>query len=62
METAVSTRQQIINMEVGQSESWPLSRYNYIVSAKYRIGLDMGREYKSTIDREAGTVTLERIS
>ena len=55
-----SIRKRIIDLEIGTSDTFPLARYDYVVSCRQRIAATMGRTITSAIDKTNGTVTLTR--
>jgi len=55
-----SVRAQIKDLETGGAATFPLARYDYVVSCKQRLASTLGRTYVSSIDNIAATVTVTR--
>jgi|LSQX01.1.fsa_nt_gb hypothetical protein len=55
-----SVRGAINSLEVGQSVSFPLSRYDYIVNCRSRIQMICEKRFTSKIDRSNDTVVITR--
>lgn len=50
----------IEQMEVGESVSFDIARLLTVRTYASSVGLVMNRHYKTTTDREAGTITVTR--
>lgn len=57
----ISIRSRINELEIGSTANFPLARYNYIVSCKYRLSLDTGKNFSSTINRKKDVVSVTRL-
>ena len=57
----VNVRETINELEVGSSTSFPLGRYDYIVSCRTRLQTTTQKRFSSEIDREKGVVKIIRI-
>lgn len=60
MKKEKSARAKIKDLEIGSAVTFPLARYDYIVSCKQRLADTLGRTLVSSIDKLAGTVTVTR--
>lgn len=60
MKKEKSVRAQIKDLEIGGAASFPLARYDYVVSCKQRLASTLGRTLVSSIDNIAKTVTVTR--
>lgn len=49
-------------MNVGDSEIYPISRYNSVRNAASLTGLLKNREFSTSISREDGIITVTRIA
>ena len=62
METQVKSVRAIINsLAVGDSENFPLDRYEYVVSCRTRLSTTTVKQFTSKIDREAQVVIITRL-
>ena len=48
-------------MEVGDKESYPITSLMSVRSLCTNIGLQMGRVFKTALDRAEGIITVERV-
>lgn len=49
-------------MEVGDSATFPIERTSYISSVCVRFGLQWGKKFKTSTNRETRTITVTRAS
>ena len=58
----IDTKNQIRQMENGQSLQYPLERMQVIRQYAYELGMLMGREYHTAIDKEKRIISVTRIA
>jgi|GEM_PF-5318909 hypothetical protein len=56
----VNVRESINDLDVGASTSFPLERYDYIVSCRTRLQTTTQKRFSSEIDRDNGVVKIIR--
>lgn len=61
MKTKENVRQIIDNLNVNEEITFPLSRYNYIISCKVRAQLLTDKKFKSSTSKENKTIKIIRI-
>lgn len=57
---AIDTKNQIRQMEVGQSLQFPLERLQVIRQYAYELGMLMERKYHTAIDKDAKLISVTR--
>lgn len=62
MQKTISVRAQIKNLGVGESASFPLERYDYVVNCRTRLQFGTELKYTSSIDRDKNEVVITRIN
>lgn len=55
-----NVRETINDLKVGTSTTFPLRRYDYIVSCRTRLQTMTNKKFSSEIDREKGVVKITR--
>lgn len=55
-----SARATILEMEIGQTVEFPLTRYDYIVNCKTRLQIGTTQKWASEIDRINQVVKIKR--
>lgn len=60
METSKSVRAQINDLEIGGAVTFPITRYDYVVSCKARLQTVTEKRFSSTQDKPNGVVIITR--
>ena len=48
-------------MQIGETLSWPMERYDYVVNCRTRLQMASVKRFSSTTKAQDGQVTIERL-
>lgn len=57
----MSGRQKLLNLGIGESVDYPLTKLDSARSDSYRYGLQWGKKFKAKINRDLRVVTITRV-